>query len=443
MENKVTRIFFAENIPSLNKGEMTILEGMIESFKILGDVNISVISDLPDIDRLRYKSSIDIIDIRRYLPFLSSLNNRNRITKLIDALPILSLHVIFMLLYKVFGKRSLKIMKAEIWRKIAEADIIMLGHDGSFGFGGSTGTPIFLYPVFIPFFARKIKKPVVFYGGSLFRLDNLPFPLRYLFKASLNNIDLITLREEKSYQYVKAIQISEKKAMLTADPACLLQPLPEVYVKEIMKKEGLEGIPRPLIGFTLKSSIAFKAFRRKLRTENYDSHVKYISKLIDELILSLNANIVFVPHCIGYGSYWDDRIICKHVLEHCQNKNNVKLISSEYNADELKGLIGQFDFFIGERLHSVINALTMYVPSVTIALSSDERVEIIKMIGQEKSISYIDQISENMLFKEILNIWQERKKIQSELHVQIPLFQEQARQNGRLLLDLLSSVATK
>ena len=57
------KIFIAENVPSLNKGEMTILEGMLESFKTLGRVQVTMLSDLPQIDQSRYGTKIKIIEV--------------------------------------------------------------------------------------------------------------------------------------------------------------------------------------------------------------------------------------------------------------------------------------------------------------------------------------------------------------------------------------------
>ena len=61
MKGKKTIIFIAENVPSLNKGEMTIMEGMLESFRIVGDVGVTMLSDHPEIDTPRYGTRIKII----------------------------------------------------------------------------------------------------------------------------------------------------------------------------------------------------------------------------------------------------------------------------------------------------------------------------------------------------------------------------------------------
>jgi|GEM_PF-1150180 len=437
MDKKITKIFIAENIPSLNKGEMTILEGMLESFKVLGETKVSMISDLPYIDRPRCEPEVETIDVRRYLPLTKAVYNHRQIIKLIDSMPILLQHLWFLGLYKIFGKKALNIMKAPLWRSLLEADVIVLGHDGTFGLGGSLGNPIFLYPVLIPWLAGRLNKPVIFYGGSVFKIANLTWFLRSIFKSTLGRFNVIALREEASWNHVQELNIKGNKVLLTADPACLLRPSGSERIAEIKNTEGLENLSGILIGFTFTREMALKAFKNPSRKESYERHNRLCAAVIDQLISTLDATIVFVPHCIGHTPSLDDRIICRDILELCQNKNKIRLISAEYTASDLKGLIGDCDLFVGERLHSVINALTMQVPSVVVVPALDQRLGIIKMIGQEKAIFNIKDFDEVTLFNKINDIWKKRTDIRNELTGQATIYQNRARQNGTILQELL------
>ena len=81
-EIKKIKIFIAENVPSLNKGEMSILEGMLESFKILGKVEVTMLSDMPQIDQPRYGIKVKIIDVKKALHLPDGLITRHRIFKI-------------------------------------------------------------------------------------------------------------------------------------------------------------------------------------------------------------------------------------------------------------------------------------------------------------------------------------------------------------------------
>ncbi len=114
-------------------------------------------------------------------------------------------------------------------------------------------------------------------------------------------------------------------------------------------------------------------------------------------------------------------------------------MTNEYSAAEVKGLIGECDFFIGERLHSVVNALTMYVPSVLLITASDPRLGIIKMFGQDKAIFVLDNQGDGDILAKIMEIWGKCKEIHSELIAQIPTIRKKDMKNGELLKQLLDS----
>jgi polysaccharide pyruvyl transferase WcaK-like protein len=50
-------------------------------------------------------------------------------------------------------------------------------------------------------------------------------------------------------------------------------------------------------------------------------------------------------------------------------RSRVRIVTREYNQHEMKGVIGQCDFFIGSRMHACIAALSQGVPCVGVAYS--------------------------------------------------------------------------
>lgn len=50
----MVKILIAENVPALNKGELALLKGMMESFNSLGEVKVKIMSSSPENDRIRY-----------------------------------------------------------------------------------------------------------------------------------------------------------------------------------------------------------------------------------------------------------------------------------------------------------------------------------------------------------------------------------------------------
>ena len=436
----MVKIFIAENVPSLNKGEMTILEGMLESFKTLGKVEVTMLSDLPQIDQLRYGTKVKIIDVKKALHLSGELSRYNKVFRIFASLLFISQHLLFLILYKISKSRALKLMKSEIWEEYVESDVIIIGHNGTFGIGGGLGNPIFFYHFFLPFFAKMLDKPIVLYGGSIGQFRRLRWFLEKGAKFALSKIDLITLREDVSYQNLRDMGAKNDKVFVTPDLAFLLRPVPSDQAKEIMMHEDIEETNRPLIGMTITRFIASKAFSDLNNSESsYHKHIEMLAEVINDLTGRLDATVIFIPHCIGFAKELDDRIVAADIFQLCKNKDKVKVITNEYGAAELKGLIGQFDLFIGERIHSVVNAMSMCVPSIAMSYSTDQRLGIIKMVGQENAICYVEGLDANTLISKIDEIWSEREKIKSDLKSKIEIIKERAMLNGKLLKELLES----
>ena len=436
----MVKIFIAENVPSLNKGEMTILEGMLESFKTLGKVEVTMLSDLPQIDELRYGTKVNIIDAKKTLLLSGKLVGHHQLFKMFISLVFMFQHLFFFVLYKISGSRALKLMKSEIWREYVESDVIIIGHNGTFGTGGGMlRTPVYFYYFYMPLFAKMLDRPIVLYGGRVPRFRKFRGVFERGAKFALNRINLITLRENVSYKNLREMGVKNDKVFVTPDLAFLLHPVPSERAKEIMVREGIEESYRPLIGMTVTRNRTFMAFPDINPEKSYIKHNMIIAQVIDDLIAKFDAFVVFVPHCIGFGDELDDRIVAKDIFQIVKNKNRVKVITNEYAADELKGLIGQFDLFIGERIHSVVNAMSMCVPSIIIDRFTDERLGIIRMVGQENAIYYVENLNADTLLSKINDTWSKRDKIKKDLRSQIEIIQERAMLNGKLLKELLES----
>jgi len=439
------RIFIAENIPSLNKGEMTILEGMLESFTSLGKVEVIMLSSVPDIDQLRYGRKVRVIDATNSLHLFGNPKSYSPIFRILASISVTLQHLLFLVLYKILGAKTLKLMKSEIWKEYVESDVILVGHNGTFGIGGATGIAPYFSFLYMPLLRRALGKALVVYGGSIGQFRR---PFGFLgnpfLKFALRKIDLVTLRERISYQLVKGMGLHSDRISVTGDPAFLLKPAPPERTKEILAKEGIDKGSEPLIGITVtrkRASMAFPQFKNP--DHSYIKHAEVFAEVIDNLVAKLNATVVFIPHCIGLGEKLDDRIVAEDIFQRCQYKEQVKVIYNEYHAAELKGLMGQFDLFVGERLHSVINAMSMGVPSIAILNLADQRAGIIRMLGQEDAICYGQNLDSETLLAKINDIWSKRDSISETLKCQVETMREKAMVNGKLLKQLLDSQKQK
>ena len=310
-----------------------------------------------------------------------------------------------------------------------------------------------------------LKKPVVIWAQS-------PGPFRskltsWLVRFTLNRVALIILREEISVDYLRELGVEGPHIHVTADPAFVLEPAPKDRGKEIFSKEGVNGNDRPIIGLTmcwsnieLKTSTKWylrhvksiyqviriilpeslfgfvrrQAEQRSSPNISSNTDVEEITKIVDYLVEESGATVVLVSHDNNPRS--DDRVLLGEILQRARHKNEIRMLTGDYSASELKAVIGQFDLFVGGKMHANIAAISMCVPTVAIQYSH-KFYGIMRLVGQEKYVC--DKLIVEEVKSKVDEAWSERQRIRTELKAHIDIVKEQALYNARLVADLLNS----
>ncbi len=427
------RIFIPEIIPSLNKGEEAIFRGILKTLPSDEGYEVSLYSIHPEVDRLRY----DFPGVQIVAGDGLIIYNSSKASKLIKFPWILLKHMVFLVLYKLLGKKAALIMRGDLWRAYQEADIIIAGHDNAFS---KFHVPLIL-------FSKLLGKPTIIYGASMLPWAHANALNKALVKFCLEKVDLITLREEISKQLVDDLGVKNRAVYVTADKAFLLDPASNERVKSIMQKEGIrKRAGEALVGMTAVygSEVFAYAFPdiEELQ-QKYDKHVQILADLADDLVEKLDATVMFLPHAIGFGTFndkYDDRIVARDIFKAARNKERIVAIENEYPVDELKGLIGQCDLFIGERTHSVIGAMSMGVPSIVITSPKDYRTQGIigRMLAQQKWVYNCENMSTETLIAKAHELWAERDEVRHDLVRRCADAKSRSLRNGELLRKLIS-----
>lgn len=430
MNDSSKRVLIAEWIPSLNKGELAILIGTLKTFEALGKVEVSIFSYYPSIDRERYPKNVKIIDAGSDMFLGNSLPESSRLLRayLFAALQ----HFFFILLYKILGKNALKVMSKAIWREYCEADIIIICHDQVNCVDGFILT---FSPIYITLLAKALGKSIVIYANGTTKFKRKTWEI--LATYVLNNVDLITVRDEESFSYLKRLTPNKARIHLTGDPSILLPSVDGERVKNIVLKENIPLNDGLLIGAILSHGMLLSCSYR--HDERYKKLVTEFAGLFDRLIERYQATIVFIPHCIEPYQNRDDRLVSKEICNAMKNKHKVRVIINEYSPEELKGLMGQLDLLISSRVHASMSALSMSVPTYTLTHSSDRRAYglIGKMLKQEKWIYNVENLNADVFFKLITELLSDSSRIRKNLSSIVNSAKQKALLNGRLLKALL------
>jgi len=399
------------NVGWSNKGNCALVNSTIETIeRFIPDVQFTLMGTETDQSELQIKKQVAFVPLKSPYPWLYIFKSY------------------FIYILKRLGMHIPISKNSRLFEYYNTDIVINSGGDqtsGEHGFGLGTFMNI-LYAVLLD-------KPVVLYGESLGYFRNPLF--NSIAKFVFNRTKLILVRENLSKKYLDDNRITKPKIYVTADPAFLLKASPQSRVFEILYAEGIGEIQKPFIGINPSGLIS--KFREEGQKAEKDI-ASIIAKVIDNLAENLKATMILIPHV--YTSGVDDRIAIDHIFCEVKSKSKVKIIKNEYTPQELKGIIGQCDLFIGARMHATIAATSMLVPTVGIAYSHKMHGIIGEMLGQEKYVLDIKGLDYESLISTINDAWENRGKIRKELEVKIPMVKEKAMLNGKFVKELLDSL---
>ena len=222
------------------------------------------------------------------------------------------------------------------------------------------------------------------------------------------------------------------------DTAFVLDPAPIETVNMIMLQEKLDK--KPLIGIVASRQV--ERFIERLYAGDIKSQNKYttiLAQITDHLIEKLNALVVFIPNDIAQqkGRY-DDIYTAKKAYEMIKNKSEVRLITTEYQAQELKGIIGKCDLVITSRYHSTVAALSMCVPCLVIGwgFKYDQVREIMR---EREFVCNFETMTLTEVQAKVNKLWHDREKVKVELASRMPSIEQSVLSGSELVTDLLDT----
>lgn len=198
------------------------------------------------------------------------------------------------------------------------------------------------------------KKPLVFLPQTIG-----PFNTRLgkiLSKNVLQGLSFIYVRDDKAFNYLDSLHLKYSKSI---DMAVYMKPL----------SHNFQVRPNS-IGININGLMYLNRYD-SLKGE-YEAYPRLLQKIVNEL-LSQGFNILFIPHT--YNAFnpieEDDLVSIDSFIKQFKYEadERVYTLNKALNAQEIKYILSQLDFFIGSRMHSCIGALSTGVPTIGLAYS--------------------------------------------------------------------------
>jgi len=295
--------------------------------------------------------------------------------------------------------------------------------------------------------AQKLGKPTFMLAGS-------PGPFndertKELAKEVFKNFIMVTNREPISTEVLKQDGFDVSNVKDLACPAFLFEPAKGEKIEELLKSEGLLNKDKPIVGFVVCGWNFLEGPFDKWPREDEDYEV--FAKAIEYISNNLGAKVYLMSHSNGFPIppaefeliHGRDYPIIKQLQKVVQDRGIAKdvfTLEGVYDTWTTNAIIGNFDMLVSGRVHAAVAGFSQYVPTVVIDYGHEPKahklIGFAKVAGQEEYVS--DPAKESDLINKIEKCWSLRKEIKEDLEKRIPIVKEMARDNFRLVKELVS-----
>lgn len=249
----------------------------------------------------------------------------------------------------------------------------------------------------------------------------------FLAKQILGRTALITLREEISRKHLEKLKLTKPQIHITADITFLLDVADKHKVDEILAENGITEKDEPLVGVNISRC-------PNSDRETHERYLKAMAKLVNYLIVEIGATVVLLPSCFMKG--YDDRLGIARVRRLTGDKAKMKIIAGKLEPEELKGVLGRMELFVGTRCHSNIFALSMCVPTLTV--SYHHKMDgIMEAMGMSEWVCSQERLNSSVLIAKVSKMWALKDDIKDKLNNRMPIIEEKALLNSKLIGQLL------
>lgn len=274
--------------------------------------------------------------------------------------------------------------------------------------------PLLLHPLL---FGYVLGKPTVLYSQSVGPFQNSLEKLLVAFV--LRRMTLILLREDTSLTLLKSLGVSHNTAR--AIDAGFLFTSPHKFN---IRKHYTIPAHTLLIGVTV---------RDWLQGEAQAAYERAVAKALDAIIETADAHVIFIPQVTAIKGD-DDRVTSRRVRGLMRRTDAVTLVDNAPGHHRIKAMYANLDALLGTRFHSVIFALTSFVPVVAVEYEH-KTSGIMRDIGLGNWVVKIEHATAKKLTFLLKKVVREQATYRLQLRKQVPPYVRRALKNADLLAE--------
>ncbi|MDY6839531.1 MAG: polysaccharide pyruvyl transferase family protein [Thermodesulfobacteriota bacterium] len=326
-------------------------------------------------------------------------------------------------------------LHAEMAQFFAAADYVLVGHDGLFNFE---------HCGILSVAKQKGKRSgVLGAGGKGFRPRN--GLVAAVYRQAVRESDFFVVRERGAYEELARIGCDMNRVRLAPDPAFAMKPSSRQEVEALLSEKPWFHRAREegklILGITVshKEILLKKPFAHgQSRDERIRLHTEYLAQIYNDIMEKGHVFLVFLPHSLEGGAR-NDLAAAKGVASLLKaSQDSFCVLEDDLPARTWKGIIGELDFLVGQRAHSLIGSAAVATPFVALTASNDRRTHDIlgDMCGCEAQMVNMDECDPEHAAERILQSLDNRKALRSHLALKMNEFTEALEEIRRLVKGL-------
>jgi len=290
------------------------------------------------------------------------------------------------------------------------ADLVVGCPGNVFASIGRIGKP-FLFSALAVAYALMLRKPLYVLPQSIgpFRADWQRGVLRQLYSRAR----LICVREPVSLRLARALGLPETRLRLVPDLAFALPQSPTEEAQRFLDSLGVP-VHGPRLGVTVINRLL-----RYVDEATWDQYESVLACVLTAHLRQHGGSVIFFPQVTGPSEREDDRNAARRIVAAMGNPEQAIVVEEPLPPAMLKALYGLMDAVIGTRMHSVIFATSMNVPTLLIEYLSKTR-GLAEMLGLEEWCLELTQLNRNVLEDMLERLWQERSILRQALAGTVP-----------------------
>jgi polysaccharide pyruvyl transferase WcaK-like protein len=231
----------------------------------------------------------------------------------------------------------------------------------------------------------------------------------------LNQVNLITLRDEDSLEEIKKMGVINE-AIVTADPALTIDGIDSQCARKILMDTGIDK-DRKILGISIRNW-------KGCDGEFWDN----LAKGLDEICEKYELTPLWIPL-----KHPEDIEISKTAAGKMETKSYV--LERNCLAEEIVGIVGECEAVVAMRLHSMIYASAKCVPAI--GISYDPKVSgFAKYIGTPNVID-VEKFNSQEFIQQAEDVFAHKEEIQNNLSQKVAEFKEKAVQTAEMAIKLI------